>query len=70
VPLTSGPPSGGSPSSLATGVPPSSLEQLLVERAKAIRQANPALKALADIQGKIKVAFLIVRCQFHQHFSY
>ena len=55
VPLTSGPPSGGSPSVLATGVPPSSLEQLLVERAKAIRQANPALKALADIQGKIKV---------------
>ncbi len=31
----------------------SSLEMLLVERAKAIQQANPALKAFADMQGKL-----------------
>jgi hypothetical protein len=31
---------------------PTSLEMLLVERAKAIQQANPALKAFADMQGK------------------
>jgi hypothetical protein len=37
---------------MATGIAASSLEQLLVERAKAFRQANPALKAFADIQGK------------------
>jgi hypothetical protein len=37
---------------MASSLPPSSLEQLLVERAKAIRQANPALKAFAEIQGK------------------
>ena len=32
---------------------PTSLEMLLVERAKAIQQANPALKAFADMQGKL-----------------
>ena len=31
--------------------PASSLELLLVERAKALQQANPALKAFADMQG-------------------
>jgi predicted component of type VI protein secretion system len=54
VPLTAGPPSGGSPSTLPPG---SSLEQLLMERAKALRQANPALKAFADIQGENNIFF-------------
>ena len=35
--------------------PASSLEMLLVERAKAIQQANPALKAFADMQGKLNL---------------
>ena len=47
-------PGGGTPGSTNTNNtgPTSSLEMLLVERAKAIQQANPALKAFADMQGK------------------
>ena len=37
--------------SMANSGPASSLELLLVERAKALQQANPALKAFADMQG-------------------
>ena len=36
---------------MANSGPTSSLELLLVERAKALQQANPALKAFADMQG-------------------
>ena len=31
---------------------PKGLEMFLLQRAKALQQANPALKALADLQGK------------------
>ena len=50
-------PGGGTPGSTNTNNtgPTSSLEMLLVERAKAIQQANPALKAFADMQGKLSL---------------
>ena len=47
-------PNGGGSNSAPNlgGGPPNSLEMLLVERAKAIQQANPTLKAFADMQGE------------------
>ena len=53
APSQTSPGSGGSGGGGAGG--PTSLEMLLVERAKAIQQAqvNPALKAFADMQGKL-----------------
>ena len=38
-------------SSLSGGLPSSSLEMLLLERAKLLQQQNPMVKALADLQG-------------------
>ena len=54
----------GSANTNSTG-PTSSLEMLLVERAKAIQQANPALKAFADMQGKLTI-FSIKVSRFHE----
>ena len=58
--LTPPPPIPPPLTSVANSGPASSLELLLVERAKALQQANPALKAFADMQGKGLLIYILL----------
>ena len=42
------------PPEAAASEAPKGLEMFFLQRAKALQQANPALKALADLQGRAK----------------